>query len=172
MLRTIFYAVGIFICFLLQTTVFHGIDFGGIVPNLLIIFTSSVGFMRNEKEGLLVGFFAGLLCDIFFGEVWGFQALIYMYVGFINGFFSRIFYPEDIKLPLALIVTSDLSYGLITYVFLFLLRGKFDFPFYFGTIILPECIYTIIVTCLLYPIVLFINNRLTDFERRRSKKFV
>ena len=112
MLRVIFYALCICICFVFQTTLFYGLSFGGIVPNLLIIITASVGFMRNEKEGLLVGFFCGILCDIFFGDMIGFQALIYMYIGFLNGLFSKIFYPEDLKLPLCLIAISDLSYGM------------------------------------------------------------
>ena len=36
----------IFICFLLQCTVFRALAFGGIVPNLLIVLAASFGFMR------------------------------------------------------------------------------------------------------------------------------
>lgn len=172
MLRKIMLAVMILFCFLLQTTVFRSLAFAGIVPNLLIVLTSAFGFMRGEKEGLWVGFFAGLLCDIFFGDILGFHALVYMYIGFLNGKFCKIFYPEDIKLPIALITVSDLSYGMICYVLLFLLRGRLDFPFYLRAVILPETVYTIVVTCLLYPLVLFVNNRLESFERKRAKKFV
>ena len=91
-------------CFLLQTTVFQWLDFGGIVPNLLIILTASFGFMRGERTGLLFGFFCGLLIDIFFASVLGLNAMIYMYIGYANGKFHSIFYPEDIKLPLFLIL--------------------------------------------------------------------
>ena len=172
MLRVIFYALCICICFVFQTTLFYGLSFGGIVPNLLIIITASVGFMRNEKEGLLVGFFCGILCDIFFGDMIGFQALIYMYIGFLNGLFSKIFYPEDLKLPLCLIAISDLSYGMVNYVFLFLLRGKFDFGFYMKSLIVPEVVYTLIITFALYPVLLFVMKRIEDFERKRARKFV
>ena len=72
--------------------------------------------------------------------------MIMMYIGFINGKFCRIFYPEDIKLPLALIVVSDISYGLLCYILMFLLRGRFHFPYYFTRVILPEALYTIVVT--------------------------
>ena len=104
MIRKISVAILIIICFLLQSTVFRSLAFAGIVPNLLIILTASFGFMRGENEGLVIGFFSGLLCDIFFGDILGFYALILMYIGFLNGKFNRIFYPEDIKLPLALII--------------------------------------------------------------------
>ena len=91
------------------------------------ILTASFGFMRGEKEGLIIGFFCGLLSDVFFWKLFGVYALILMYIGYLNGKFSRIFYPEDIKLPMALIVVSDLSYGIVCYVLMFLLRGRFSF---------------------------------------------
>lgn len=162
----------IIFCFVLQTTVFKGLAFGGIVPNLLIVLTSSFGFMRGEKTGLLIGFFCGLLADIFFGEVLGFNAMIYMYIGYLNGKCSPIFYPEDIKLPLALILGSDLIYGLVNYVIMFLMRGRFDIKYYFMNIILPEMVYTILITLLLYPLILLINKKLEDTEKRGARKFV
>ena len=172
MKRFIVTAFFIFICFLLQCTVFRALAFGGIVPNLLIVLTASFGFMRGEKNGLLIGFFSGLLVDIFFGSVIGFYALIYMYIGYTNGKFSAIFYPEDIKLPISLILGSDFFYGMICYVILFLLRGKFDFSYYLVHIILPEMVYTVVVTLFLYPVILRVNHSLEQQEKRGEKKFV
>ena len=131
MLRKLIVTIFILLCFILQCSVFGSLAFGGIIPNLLIILTSSFGFMRGEREGLLIGFFCGLLNDIFFGGFLGFYALLLMYIGYLNGKFCRIFYPEDIKLPLALIIVSDLSYGIICYILTFMLRGRFDFAYYF-----------------------------------------
>ena len=110
-LRKIVVVLLILVFFILQCSVFNSLALGGIIPNLMIILTSSFGFMRGEKAGLLIGFACGLLCDIFFGSFLGFYAMVMMYIGFVNGKFCRIFYPEDIKLPLALIVVSDISYG-------------------------------------------------------------
>lgn len=172
MKRGIVMGLLIFVCFLLQSTVFHAFAFGGIVPNLLIILTASFGFMRGEKSGLLIGFFSGLLMDIFFGEVIGFYALLYMYAGYTNGKFNRIFYPEDIKLPIALIIGSDLFYGMICYILMFLVRARFHIGYYFTHIILPEIVYTIVVTIFLYPVILWINRKLEEDEKRNEKKFV
>ena len=172
MLRKLIVALFIIICFVLQCSVFDSLAFAGIIPNLMIILTSSFGFMRGEKEGLVIGFFSGLLNDIFFGSFLGFYALLLMYIGYINGKFSRIFYPEDIKLPLALIVISDLSYGIICYILTFMLRSRFQFTYYFMHIILPEALYTIVVTLILYPVILRVNERLETREKRRAPKFV
>lgn len=169
MLRKVLTVILILICFVLQSTVFRSLSFAGIVPNLLIILTSAFGFMRGDNEGILIGFFCGLLSDIFFGNILGFYAMIYMYIGYLNGKFNRIFYPEDIKLPIALIVVSDLSYAMLCYILMFLLNGKFHFLFYIKNVILPEVVYTIVVTCILYPIILFINNKLEQQEHRRRR---
>lgn len=172
MKRNIITVFTIIFCFCLQCTVFRTLNFGGIGPNLLIIVTSVFGFMNGKKSGTVIGFFSGLLIDIFFGEVLGFYALIYMYIGFANGAFHKIFYPEDIKLPLILITVSDVVYGFVTYFLMFLLRSRFQFPYYFIHVILPEIVYTIVITIFLYPIILLLNKRFIEEEKRSAKKFV
>lgn len=169
-----FFLIGVLIltCFLLQCTVFHALSFGGIIPNLLVILTSSYGFMGGKKNGLITGVFCGLLLDIFFGEVIGFYSLIYMYIGYINGCFSKVFFPEDIKLPLCLISASDFVYNISCYCLLFLLRSRFQIGYYFMNIILPEMIYTVGISLILYPLILKIDQKLTEHEKRSAKKFV
>ena len=131
MRRFLLSALLVIFCFVLQSTVFKKLAFGGIVPNLMIVITASYGFMRGEKAGLLVGFFCGILTDIFFGGLLGLYAMIYMYIGYLNGKFNRVFYPEDIKLPIALIVGSDFLYNILIYFFTFFLKGRFQFLYYF-----------------------------------------
>lgn len=160
------------ICFLLQSTLFQTLSFASISPNLLIVAVSAFGFMRGRKEGMWIGFFSGLLMDIFFGSIIGFYALIYMYIGYINGFFRKIFFPEDIKLPLILIAASDMACSIMVYLFLFLLRGKFQFNYYLMHIMLLELVYTILVSLIIYFIILKINQKLEVIEKRSASKFV
>ena len=153
----------IIICFLLECTVFHRLAFATIKPNLLIIVTSSFGFMRGKKEGLAVGFLSGFLTDVFWGNTLGF---------YMNGSFRRLFYDDDIKLPIALIAISELIYGLVTYFCMYLLQGDFAFEAYLRQIIMPELVYTILVTLILYQIILHINKKLEAEEQRSASKFV
>ena len=162
----------IVVCFLLQSTLFQTLSFASISPNLLIVVVSSFGFMRGRKEGMWIGFFSGLLLDIFFGSVIGFYALIYMYIGYINGFFRKIFFPDDIKLPLILISASDLGYNLLVYLFLFFLIVRFGLGYYLIQIMIPELVYTILVTIILYFVILKINQKLEVIEKRSASKFV
>jgi rod shape-determining protein MreD len=128
--------------------------------------------MRGRKEGMWIGFFSGLILDIFFGSVIGFYALIYAYIGYVNGFFRKRFFPDDIKLPLILIAASDFSYNILVYLFLFFLRKRFRIDYYLLNIMLPELVYTILVTIVLYFIILKINKNLEKIEKRRASKFV
>lgn len=172
MRRKISVALIIIICFLLQSTLFQTLSFASISPNLLIVVTASFGFMRGRKEGMFIGFFSGLLLDIFFGSMIGLYALIYMYIGYVNGFFRKMFFPDDIKLPMLLIAGSDLVYNLLVYFFLFLFRRQFSIGYYMLHIIIPELVYTLLVSVVLYFIILKTNQKLEVIEKRSASKFV
>ena len=159
-------------CFILECTVFPNLSLASITPNLLIVVTSSFGFMRGKKEGMMVGFICGILFDIMFSDLIGFYTLIYSVLGYANGFFRKIFYPDDIKLPLILIAASDFLYGNIVCIFMFIMRSRFDYFYYLKSIIIPELIYTILVTLIFYSIILQINKKLEAKDQRSASKFV
>ena len=164
MKRKIITCIFIIAAFLLQSTIFGRLTFSGIRPNLLIAVTASIGFMRGRKEGMGVGFVCGLLVDIFWGGLIGFYALIYTVIGYMNGSFQRMFYEDDIKLPLAMIGISDLIYSM--------LKGEFEFIWFLEHVMLPELVYTILVTLVLYQIILHINRKLEKEEQRSASRFV
>lgn len=170
--RKIIYAIIILFCFFMESLLFGPLSIASIKPNLLLIITASFGFMRGKKDGLFIGFFSGLLIDIFFGNYLGFYAFTYMTLGYCNGFFRRIFFDEDIKLPLVLISGSNLIYGSFIYICFFMLRGQFNFGYHLTNIIIPETLYTILCALIIYRIALWINQRLEDEEQRSASKFV
>ena len=171
--RIIVIAILIIACFTLQTAVFSRLELAGVTPNLMLILTASFGFMRGRKEGMLVGLFCGLLMDISIGNYIGLFALLYLYLGYFNGFFRKIFYGDDLKLPMILIGATDLIHGLIMYLCLFLMYQKQDFGFYFFQLILPEMVYTIVVSIFLYYLILKVNQWLEKSSSKRSAdKFV
>lgn len=164
MRRFIIQLLIILICFLLQTSLFRYLDLADIVPNLLLIPTMSFGMMRGRKEGMLVGFFSGLLLDLFYGSIIGPYALLYMYLGYINGFFHRVYYMEDILLPMLMAGANDLVYNIIVYIFAYLLRNRLDISFYVIHVILPEMVYTMIMTLFIYKPLVRINRWLKQKE--------
>lgn len=170
--RAITNLILVLVSFILQTTVFRALDFGGIAPNLLIILVASSAFIKGDKTGLVVGFFSGLLVDIFFGTYIGFFALIYMYLGFIVGKFHEVFFSQNIAIPIVFITLTDFLFGFICYVLMFLFRNKFDIGYYMTNVIVPEMVYTAIISIFYYPLILHLNNRIDEREQRSAKKFV
>lgn len=162
----------ILISFLLQSTLFVKLKFGAVSPNLMLVVTSSFGFMRGRKSGMAVGAISGLLVDIFWGQLLGFHTLLYTVIGYLNGSFERLFYDEDVKLPIVLISASEFLYGICIYVFVYMLQGDFAFGTYLFSIIIPELVYTILVTLILYQVILHINRKLESEEQRSASKFV
>ncbi len=144
-------------CFLLQSTLIQKIAVGSITPNLLIILCISMGLMRGRKSGLWVGFFSGMLVDLFYGSFLGFYALIFMYVGFASGYAYRICYDDEIKVPVMLAAAGDLFYNLAVYMLQFLLRGRMSLGTYMVRIILPEVFYTVALTFITYRFFYFVN---------------
>lgn len=164
MIRTITMTLLILITFILQSTVFQSLSIASIAPNLLLILTVSFGFMRGKKEGILVGFFCGILIDIFYGNLLGFYALIYMYIGYLNGFLCKVYYDEDVKVPMILTAISDLAYGFAVYGLQFMLRGRLHVMNYVWHIMLPEMIYTVLITVMIYRPLYRLNHCLTERE--------
>ncbi len=164
MKRFIVVILEIFICFLLQTTVFQWVALAHVTPNLLLILTVAVGLMRGRAEGLTVGLVCGLLIDFCYGNVLGLYGLIYMIIGYLNGYSHRIFVKDDLTVPVLLVGFSQFVYFFLFYVFEYLLDGKLNILFYLVRIGLPGIVYTVVVSIVLYKLLNIINTRIDRKE--------
>lgn len=160
MLRIIVLGILIVINFTLQSTLFGFHDINSITPNLLLILTMSFGLMRGRREGMLVGFFSGFLVDSFFSSVLGPYMLLYMIIGYINGFFHRNYIVEDVLLPLIVIIIDDVIFNFFVYIFSFLLKNRLEFGLFFTRIIIPEMLTTSLLTIIIYKFYVFVNRLL------------
>lgn len=156
-IRFLVVAVIIIINFILQPIIFRNLAFNGIVPNVFIITIVSFGVLRGRIEGAVIGMIIGLLQDIYYGDVVGFYAIIYMHIGFFSGFLYRNFYRNSLIVPIATIAIADLYQNIVVFFFTFLFRSKFQFNTYLIQIIIPEVIYTLFVGFILYHIYYIIN---------------
>ncbi|WP_130836926.1 rod shape-determining protein MreD [Lachnoclostridium sp. Marseille-P6806] len=164
-------ALLIVLFFIVQTSVGRYFAIGGVTPNLMILLTASLSLVYGDSRGLVIGFFCGLLCDIFFSEYLGVYALIYAFTGYLCGKFERLIYPDDLKLPLIAILGSDFVYGFLCYVFLFLINGRFFFRSFMLQCVLPEMLYTLLFALPLYPLLLRIYQRFMRPIRESEKNF-
>ena len=109
----------ILLAFTVQNCVFPLLPFLAATPNLLLILTFSFGFIHGRNAGMFYGFLSGLLLDLFYSGPFGFYTLIYVYIGYFNGIFTKYYYEDYITLPLILSILNGLWYSLYIYVFRF-----------------------------------------------------
>lgn len=170
-MRAFVISVIVFINFILQSTLFQYIEILGVKPNTAILIIVSFAVLRGDIEGSIIGFFAGLLQDLFFGQVIGFYALLYALAGYICGKPFKDFFRENYIFPVVLTFISMICCEFIFYVFHFLLQGRVDFSYYLNKIILPETVYTMILSIPFYQLIYLINEKLEKREKPMKSIF-
>lgn len=150
--------------FLIQSTLRAMIPAQYTVPDLLIILTCSMGLMRGKTSGMLTGFFSGLLYDLFYGSVFGFTALCFLYIGFANGHLYKVFFDEDIRVPMATVGLSELVYKLALFILESAVYGRYRFGSYLTGTMLPSMIASVLFAIFMYTLYRLINKKLTEYE--------
>jgi len=165
MRRVLTIGILIIVSFLVQYSLFSYHNAASYSPNLLLILTMSFGIMRGRKEGMLTGFACGFLCDVFFNSMLGPYMLLYMLIGYTNGFFHKNYLMEDLLLPVAIISVDEFIFELFVYISSFLLKGDTGFKMHLLHVILPQLMLTILATVVLYRVYLIINRRLKSKDK-------
>ena len=160
------------LAFTIQICVFPQIAFLSSAPNLLLISVFICGFIEGKEAGMFYGLIAGLFMDLFYSGPFGFYTLFYINMGYLNGICTKYYYEDYITLPLVLSALNEVFYNFYLYVFGFLVRGRLNFGYYFINIILPETIFTVVTTLILYRLFLYISRKLEEMEKRRDTTIV
>jgi len=154
-------------CIILQSTLFKSLSFTSVAPNLVLVTVVSCACLSGQAEGMLAGFIGGLVIDAMYGEFIGFYALLYLLVGYFTGISRDIFFERDIRIPIVLVCVSDFAVNIIVYALFFLFRGRTAVLVYLVNIILPELVYTAIMTLPIYRL-LYAIHRKWPAENTRS----
>ena len=172
MKRAVGQGVIVMLAFILQNTVFATFSLNGVKPNLLLIITVFFGYAASMNNGMLTGFFCGLLCDIFFNSFIGIYSFLFMLLGAFGGMMAKFFYQDDVIFPYLTIAITDGLFGLTYYIVMFLLRGRFSFADYLESIILPEILYTLILSLFMLPLLRKCNKFFEKLEIKEKESDV
>ena len=169
--RVAFTGICILIALLLQTVVMPQIPFLEVTPNFLLIIVTTFAILRGRREGMIVGVICGLLADFTSGSLVGFYAIVYLWMGYVTGLFSRFLAPDMVLIPVIACFINEVLYGGYVFVFRYLLRNRLDIIAYGKTIWMPEVIETVICAMICYGIILLINGKLEEQQRRGERRF-
>lgn len=170
-MRAAFISFIVFVNFILESTLFRYLEIRHIKPNMAIAITVCYAILRGSLEGAIVGLISGLLQDVFYGTAIGYYGLIYMTIGYICGIPMDRFFKDNFILPLIFTIVCVVVNGLFVYVTGFLIRGRFEFAYYFGNIVLPEMVYTAVFSFFIYRLLFGLNKRLEEYESKNRKVF-
>ena len=116
------------------------------------------------------GLVAGILLDLFYSGPFGFYTLLFVNIGYFNGICTKYYYEDYITLPLILSLVNEVVYNLYIYVLRFLIRNRLDILYYVKEIVIPEMIFTVVTTLLIYRFFLFTDRRLREMEDRNRNR--
>ncbi len=156
----IIYALLLIVAFVLQSSVLSRIPLFGCAPNIVLVLTFIFGYSNSKIMGMLMGLFGGLMMDVFFCDVIGYNALVLLIIGFFSGVWESWFYSDDLYVPLILLTLSDLGYCVLYFLIWYVLRARFDFSYYLLQVLLPEFLLTFITGVILYKPVSALITRL------------
>ncbi|OGW74596.1 MAG: rod shape-determining protein MreD [Omnitrophica bacterium RBG_13_46_9] len=85
----------ILILFFLEITALNKIRLFGVRPELLLIATIFFGFHFGMMRGMEVGLISGVLKDVFSIALFGVNALLFLFIGFLSGFLKKSLFKEN-----------------------------------------------------------------------------
>ena len=144
----------------IQFSLFVKIPYMKFSPNLLLIITAFLGYAGGKNTGMLTGFFAGLIIDVFYCPVIGYNALVFLTIGLICGLLNRMFYADNLFAPILILMLCDLGNELLYFFVWHVLQAKFDFGYTLIHIILPEMSLTFIAGLLLFKPLTFLAGKM------------
>ena len=163
MYRVLIMAAIIFVNYLLQTTLFRSIEILGAVPDTALVIIVSYAILRNDVEGAIFGFFAGLAHDLMGGYYIGLYAMLGMLTGYFSGKPFKDFFHHIHFLTFFVVLIASVGYQLFYFFIIFLFQGNINLSYYMRAIIMPKTIYTAVAAIPVYSLLYVINGRI---ERR------
>jgi rod shape-determining protein MreD len=158
--RLTFFAV-LVVALLIQLTVSPEIGIGSVKPDILLVATVCWALFEGPGQGVLFGFFAGILEDIFSTAVLGVSAFAKIIVGYFAGELRQRVISKSIVWPIVIVFFGSILHELIKFAAWAMVGLEQRPPFSFG-IIAGLALYNALITLVVYPVI----GRFTGQEDR------
>lgn len=136
--------------FIFQTTIIHYFSFWGVIPNTTLIILVCFSLLRGRKKGAALGLFIGLIQDILFARIIGFNALIYFIVGLTVGTFDDKVFKENSLISVVFVSLSTITYHILYFLFMYFNTINVNIFSLFNKIVLIEVIYNSLLSIIIY----------------------
>jgi rod shape-determining protein MreD len=155
---SLIYGAIIFIFSILQTSFFSRLLFFGAIPNIMLIVVIGASIYEGERTGAVVGIAAGVFIEAQGGIGIPILPLLLFLVGYFYGIMSKQFVKDGFFIYLIYMVVGCLVGSVVTLIQTALFASNYNLPQILKNIILPEYIYTLLLSIPCYPLFKLIKN--------------
>jgi len=154
-MRDFFKGLLIIVILLIQLTILNLFSLQGIKPDLILILVIVVALINGAGEGSVIGFFSGLLQDIFSVGLLGVNAFIKTIVGFLCGLLKERMFAEHILfiIPVLTFLVTIAKSGIMYLVLRAFGMESGNLVWNLTQLTLPEALYNSLLSPFIYLIV-------------------
>lgn len=138
--------------YLLTVNFFSWFKIAGVMPNLFVIFILFIGLYCSKTTGAIFGVSLGILLDFFIGKRIGITAIMLGITGIIGGTFDKNFSKESRITIIIMVAISTFVYEIGLYIVNCIIYKTNPQIIEFIQILTIECLYNILITIILYPL--------------------
>jgi len=135
---------------IVQSALFPFIEVYGVRPDSLMVLVISFALLAGNPTSAVVGLCGGLLQDILFGQNIGFYAMQYMLAGYLVGLVCGKVFVGKVLIPVFFVGIAIIFRGLFTFLWIYFSGADISLYRTLLRVILPEMLYTVIVTPIIY----------------------
>lgn len=149
-MMTLVYSLIMVILFILQTTVVAVFQITKVKPDLPLIFSMCIIIVENEKIGSSMGLLNGVLEDVFYGRLLGFNSMVKFLTNSILGYVSKNIYKGPIIITMGLVFFGTVIYNLLLVILSFMTGTLAKSWGFFIPITLRSALLNMILSPLIY----------------------
>jgi rod shape-determining protein MreD len=151
-MKDIFKGLLVIVALLIQLTILNLFTLQGIKPDLILVVIIVFSLLKGEVEGSIIGFFSGLLQDIFSVGLLGVNAFIKTSVGFFCGLLKERMFAEHILFIIPLLTLFITVFkSMVLYLVLHAFGMETNTLFWnLKQIVIPEALYNGLLSPFIY----------------------
>lgn len=157
-MKQLFSVLFFFGLIIIQTTFGSLLAIGNAVPNLLLTYTVLYSLSSTPVRSGLMGAVCGLVMDMTGSGLIGFNALLVMYMAVIANHISNKIYCEKLSVSCIMVLVHTFILSIIKISIVSIFNSKIPFWYTVFCFSLPEAIYNMVVTLILYWWIKWISN--------------
>ena len=150
------------VIYLLQANFFTWFKIVGVMPNLFVVFILFIGLYAHRVMGVTYGILFGLLLDLFISKKVGIMAIMLGIIGILGTMLDKNFSKDNRITIIIMVAISTAICEIGAYILGIFIYGTSVEVVRFIEVLLIECVYNILLTVALYPLIQIAGNRIED----------